>query len=73
CALGGAYKALWACERGDGDKQQSFDELIGARWKEEGNVQKVDDGYREKEYKMYGDVLGAFEEMESRVLSVAKN
>ncbi|GAW11162.1 hypothetical protein ANO14919_005040 [Xylariales sp. No.14919] len=73
CALGGAYKALWACERGDGDRLQSFDELIGARWKEEGNVQKVDDGYREREYKRYGDVLDAFEEMESRVLSVAKN
>jgi xylulokinase len=73
CALGGAYKALWACERGEGDKQQSFDELIGARWKEEGNIQKVDDGYREKEYKLYGNVLGAFEEMENKVLSVAKN
>ncbi|KAI1131644.1 xylulose kinase-like protein [Nemania abortiva] len=70
CALGGAYKALWACERRDG---QSFDELIGARWKEEGNVQKVDDGYREREYAVYGNVLGAFEEMENRVLSVAKN
>ncbi|KAI3336464.1 xylulose kinase-like protein [Xylariaceae sp. AK1471] len=73
CALGGAYKALWACERGEGDKQQSFDELIGVRWKEEGNIQKVDDGYREKEYKLYGNVLGAFEEMENKVLSVAKN
>ncbi|KAI0512655.1 xylulose kinase-like protein [Xylaria bambusicola] len=78
CALGGAYKALWACERGgdgkaEGQKWQSFDELIGARWKEEGNIQKVDDGYREREYAMYGNVLGAFEEMERRVLSVAKN
>ncbi len=73
CALGGAYKALWACERGDGEQMRSFDELIGARWEEEGNVQKVDDGYREREYDMYGNVLGAFEEMERRVLSVAKN
>ncbi|KAI1752297.1 xylulose kinase-like protein [Xylaria castorea] len=76
CALGGAYKALWACERGDGGsggEQKSFDELIGARWKEEGNIQKVDDGYRKKEYAMYKNVLGAFEEMEDRVLSVAKN
>jgi xylulokinase len=70
CALGGAYKALWACERGVG---QSFDELIGARWKEEGNIQKVDAGYRETEFRAYGNVLGAFEEMEKRVLSVAKN
>ncbi|KAI0434131.1 xylulose kinase-like protein [Xylaria sp. FL1042] len=73
CALGGAYKALWACERGEEQEQKSFDELIGARWKEEGNVQKVDDGFREREYGMYGNVLGAFEEMERRVLSVAKN
>lgn len=80
CALGGAYKALWACERGgsgdengDGDGAQSFDELIGARWKEEGNVQLVDEGFREREFGVYGDVLGAFEEMEDRVLSVAKN
>ncbi|KAI8634585.1 cation efflux family-domain-containing protein [Xylariaceae sp. FL1651] len=58
CALGGAYKALWACERGGSDggkQQQSFDELIGARWKEEGNVQKVDDGYRKKQFKDYGN------------------
>ncbi|KAI0110471.1 xylulose kinase-like protein [Nemania sp. FL0031] len=76
CALGGAYKALWACERGGDGKGtgvQSFDELIGERWKEEGNVQKVDDGYREREYGMYGNVLGAFEEMEGRVLRVARN
>ncbi|KAI1180175.1 xylulose kinase-like protein [Nemania sp. FL0916] len=73
CALGGAYKALWACERGHGDEIQSFDELIGARWKEEGNVQKVDVGYRPEEFKLYGDVLPAFEDMENRVLSVARN
>ncbi|GAP89672.2 putative D-xylulose kinase [Rosellinia necatrix] len=75
CALGGAHKALWACERrgGEGQGLQSFDELIGARWREEGNVQKVDDGYREAEYRAYGNVLGAFREMEDRVLSVARN
>ncbi|KAI1324858.1 xylulose kinase-like protein [Xylariaceae sp. FL0255] len=76
CALGGAYKALWACERGGDENGQGgneFDELIGARWKEEGNVQKVDDGYREVEFRAYGGVLGAFEEMEKRVLSVARN
>ncbi|KAI1433111.1 xylulose kinase-like protein [Xylaria sp. CBS 124048] len=71
CALGGAYKALWACERRE--KEQSFDELIGARWKEEGNVQKIDDGYRAEAYGLYGNVLSAFEEVEDRVLSVARN
>ncbi|KAI0166042.1 xylulose kinase-like protein [Xylariaceae sp. FL1272] len=73
CALGGAYKALWACERGIDGNPQTFDELIGARWKEEGNVQKVDDGYRADQFKTYGNVLGAFEEMENRILSVARN
>ncbi|KAI1429293.1 xylulose kinase-like protein [Xylaria sp. FL1777] len=71
CALGGAHKALWACERRD--PGESFDELIGARWREEGNVQRVDDGYRGREYALYGNVLGAFEEMERKVLSIAKN
>lgn len=85
CALGGAYKALWACERGSsggdegkdgnggGNGTQSFDELVGARWKEEGNIQLVDEGFREREFGVYGNVLGAFEEMENRVLSVARN
>ncbi|KAI0194172.1 cation efflux family-domain-containing protein [Astrocystis sublimbata] len=67
CALGGAYKALWACERGEGE---SFDELIGARWKEEGNVQKVDDGYREREYKVYGS--GVIENLYLNLSSVFK-
>ncbi|KAK3332509.1 hypothetical protein B0T19DRAFT_105061 [Cercophora scortea] len=70
CALGGAYKAVWAFERADGE---TFDELIGKRWKEEGAIQKVDDGYREGVFQQYGNVLGAFEEMEERILKVAKN
>ncbi|KAI0406679.1 xylulose kinase-like protein [Xylaria palmicola] len=74
CALGGAHKALWACERrSGGGGGESFDDLIGARWREEGNVQKVDDGFRAPAYAAYGNVLGAFEEMENRVLSVARN
>ncbi|KAI1777819.1 actin-like ATPase domain-containing protein [Hypoxylon cercidicola] len=71
CALGGAYKALWALERRGAD--ESFDELIGARWREEDAVQKVDDGYRDGVFQRYGNVLGAFEEMEGRILEVAHN
>ncbi|KAI0887449.1 actin-like ATPase domain-containing protein [Annulohypoxylon maeteangense] len=71
CALGGAYKALWALERRDGD--ESFDELIGERWREEDAVQKVDDGFRDGVFQKYGRVLGAFEEMEKRILEVAHN
>lgn len=67
CALGGAYKAVWALERRD-DKE-TFDELIGARWREEGAIQKVDDGYREGVFEKYGNVLGAFDQMEKGILA----
>jgi xylulokinase len=70
CALGGAYKAVWAFERGEGE---TFDELIGKRWKEEGAIQKVGEGYREGVFEGYGKVLGAFGEMEERILEVARN
>lgn len=70
CALGGAYKAVWTLEKAAGE---SFDELIGKRWKEEGAIQKVDDGYREGVFEAYGKVLGAFEDMERRVLKEFKN
>ncbi len=70
CALGGAYKAVWAFERADGE---TFDELIGKRWKEEGAIRKVDVGFRDGVFQQYGKVLGAFEEMEGRILKEAKN
>lgn len=70
CALGGAYKAVWAMERGEGE---TFDELIGKRWREEGAIQRVDEGYKEGVFERYGNVLGAFEEMERRILEVARN
>lgn len=65
CALGGAYKAVWAVERKEGE---SFEELIGGRWRESEAVVKVDEGYREEEFTKYGNVLGAFEEVEKEVL-----
>jgi xylulokinase len=76
CALGGAYKAVWAVERGgdsegDGSKNwkgKTFEELIGERWKEEGAIQKIDEGYRPEVWKKYEGILGAFEEMENKVL-----
>jgi xylulokinase len=69
CALGGAYKALWALERKDGE---TFDEVIGKRWKEEGAIEKVDVGFKDGLYQKYGSVLGAFEEMETRLLAEEK-
>ncbi|KAI1877980.1 hypothetical protein JX265_002349 [Neoarthrinium moseri] len=71
CALGGAYKAVWALERRD--PAESFDELISRRWTEEGAIERVDDGYREGVFERYGDVLPAFGEMERRILEVAHN
>ncbi|KAK4169227.1 putative xylulose kinase [Cladorrhinum sp. PSN259] len=71
CALGGAYKAVWAFERTS--ENETFDELIGKRWKEEGAIQKVGEGYKKGVFEQYGKVLGAFEEMEGRILEVARN
>ncbi|KAI1807970.1 actin-like ATPase domain-containing protein [Daldinia bambusicola] len=71
CALGGAYKALWALERRDAD--ESFDDLLGKRWREEDEIQKVDDGFRDAEFARYGRVLRAFEELENKILEVAHN
>ncbi|CRK26069.1 hypothetical protein BN1708_004109 [Verticillium longisporum] len=70
CALGGAYKAVWARERKEGE---TFDELIGARWKEDEAVERVDVGYRKGVFERYGEVVDPFEEMEKRILKVAKN
>jgi xylulokinase len=66
CALGGAYKAVWAMEK---KQDESFEELIGKRWRESEATVKVDEGYRPDVWKRYGDVLPAFEEMERQVLA----
>jgi xylulokinase len=66
CALGGAYKAIWALERKLGE---SFDELIGRRWREDEAVLKVGQGYHPDLWKQYGDILPVFEEMERKVLA----
>jgi xylulokinase len=70
CALGGAYKALWALERKEGE---TFDELIGKRWKEEGSIQKVGEGYAKGVFEGYGNVLGAYEQLEKDVLEETKS
>jgi len=70
CALGGAYKAVWAFERGEGE---TFDELIGKRWREEGAISRVDEGYKEGVFERYGEVVPAFERMEGEILKVARN
>lgn len=66
CALGGAYKAVWAMER---KPNESFEELIGNRWRESEATVKVDEGYRPDLWDRYGDILPAFEEMERHILA----
>lgn len=68
CALGAAYKAVWGCERKDGE---TFEELIGERWDEDSFVEKINDGYQEGVFERYGEALRGFEEMEARVLERA--
>ena len=65
CALGAAYKAVWAAERKEGE---TFEELIGKRWDEEKFSVKVGDGYDERVYGIYGEALKGFERMERKVL-----
>ena len=67
CALGSAYKAVWACER---KPRQTFEELIGSRWDESGFVKKVAEGYGEQGvFERYGDAMEGFEKMERMVLA----
>ncbi|EME50171.1 hypothetical protein DOTSEDRAFT_144829 [Dothistroma septosporum NZE10] len=69
CALGAAYKAVWGCERSDGE---TFEELIGGRWDEEAFVKKVAEGYKEGTFERYGVAVEGFDRMEGRVLGEVK-
>ena len=68
CALGAAYKAVWGCERRDGE---SFETFIAARWDEDKFVRKIGDGYVEGVYERYGTALKGFEMMEKEVVRAA--
>lgn len=65
CALGAAYKAVWAMERSEGE---SFEDLISARWCEEEFVQRIADGYQPTLFEKYGKALRGFEQMELDLL-----
>jgi len=66
CALGAAYKAVWAIER---QKGETFEGLIGKRWREEEFVEKIADGYNKELWEKYGQAMKGFEEMERRLLA----
>lgn len=68
CALGSAYKSVWACERKEG---QTFEELIGSRWDEEKFVKRIADGYKKGLFEKYGEAVKGFEKMEKLVVGQA--
>ena len=65
CALGAAYKAVWAVERGVGE---SFEELVGGRWREGEFARRVDGGYKEGVFERYGDGVVGLGLLEDEVL-----
>jgi xylulokinase len=64
CALGAAYKAVWGIERQPG---QTFEDLIGKRWREEDFVEKIADGYQKAVFEKYGVAVEGFDQMEKQV------
>lgn len=65
CALGSAYKAVWASER---KPNETFEELIGSRWREEDFVKRVADGYQAELFKRYEKGVEALAAVEAEVL-----
>ena len=65
CALGSAYKAVWAVER---KANETFEELIGRRWNEDDFAEKVADGYQAGLYKQYKRGVEALVAAEQNVL-----
>ncbi|OJD12657.1 hypothetical protein AJ78_06779 [Emergomyces pasteurianus Ep9510] len=65
CALGAAYKAVWALERAP---NQTFEDLIGKRWREEEFVEKIDEGYQPELFGRFGKGVEGFEMMEKQIL-----
>ncbi|KAG8527844.1 uncharacterized protein KY384_006760 [Bacidia gigantensis] len=63
CALGSAYKAVWACEK---EKDETFERFIGERWREDEFVERVADGYQKESFERYEvgvKALGAVEKV----------
>ncbi|KAK9493287.1 hypothetical protein V1508DRAFT_416281 [Lipomyces doorenjongii] len=66
CALGSAYKALWAVQRKvirEG-VYESFEDFLSERWDEKTMINNVDEGYRRGVWEKYGAALAAFDEAE---------
>ena len=70
CALGAAYKAVWAVERQPGE---TFEQLIGARWKEDEFIKRVADGYQKGIFEQYAGAVEGLAAVEREVLKGEKN
>ncbi|KAK9372967.1 uncharacterized protein V1513DRAFT_201316 [Lipomyces chichibuensis] len=66
CALGSAYKALWAVQRKviQPGVYESFEDFLSERWDEKTMINSVDVGYRMGVWEKYGEALEAFDEAE---------
>ncbi|MCJ1478456.1 hypothetical protein MMC13_007136 [Lambiella insularis] len=65
CALGAAYKAVWTVERENGE---TFEDLIGGRWKEAEFTEKIAEGYQKGVWERYGMAVEGLEKMEHEIL-----
>ena len=65
CALGSAYKAVWAVER---KLKETFEDFVSSRWREDEFIEKVADGYQEEVYRFYEKGVDGLEAVEKDVL-----
>ncbi|KAJ5927799.1 hypothetical protein N7466_006755 [Penicillium verhagenii] len=70
CALGAAYKAVWGIEKKPG---QTFEDLIGQRWKEEEFIERIADGYQPGVFEQYGMAVEGFAKMENHVVQQVRS
>ena len=70
CALGAAYKAVWAAERKEGE---TFEQLIGSRWKEENFAKRIADGYRSGIFERYAKGVEGLAAAEKEILKSEGN
>ena len=88
CALGAAYKAVWAMERNEniGNRDpdeamggmdlktgETFEDLIAKRWDEAGFIEKIDVGYHEGVWERYAEAVEGLELVEKRVLAIEQS
>ena len=70
CALGAAYKAVWATERQEGE---TFEQLIGSRWKEEDFAKRIADGYQRGIFEHYATGVEGLAAAEKEILESEGN